>query len=180
MAGSLMRFLMIGDQMEQVSISSRKITLADWPAIVEGLPCLVPCVGEDLHWTAHHWKIYTTFTLFHFYKFNVKTKGFIKRDSWYKKFGGFGLKFLHTFCHMWIDNITLKYLHELLFTRWWQFLAPKVPYDICQNCQNFPRSFPIFRTASQLSGFFQIISHFPDSFTIHWIFPDHFPFTGQC
>ena len=39
MAGSLMRFLMIGDQMEQVSISSRKITLADWPAIVEGLPC---------------------------------------------------------------------------------------------------------------------------------------------
>ena len=37
----------------------------------------------------------------------------------------------------------------------------------------------MFRTVSQLSGFFQIISHFPDGFTTAPIFPDHFPFSGQ-
>ena len=38
----------------------------------------------------------------------------------------------------------------------------------------------IFQMVSKLSGFFQIISHFPEGLKSIWIFLDHFPFSGQC
>ena len=47
------------------------------------------------------------------------------------------------------------------------------------NCLDFPRSFPISRTVSKPSEFFQIISHFPEGFTTAQIFPDNFLFSGQ-